>query len=284
MTIEQAFARTYRAAVDPARLPKRDRLVTAWGETKSAGEWETDPRAKVSARLIADRIRAGCSPEDAISLTPQQRSAAASMDRPSTRFQEAFGERKSMRAWARDPRCPVSHQGLFYRVLVAGMTVEEAFALGGHDPERRRRPSSRYKKLGRKPRWSTITAWGETRTLEEWAADPRARASARLIRVRIDAGYPPEAAISAPRWHREGSPRRVTSSDSTTPVTAWGETQTLAEWAADPRASVSAPLILGRIARGYTPEQAISNRRWKRTNEPAGSKPPTDVPRSHGQG
>jgi hypothetical protein len=42
-----------------------------------------------------------------------------------------------------------------------------------------------------------LAAWGETKTLAEWARDPRARAQAGTINFRIKCGWTPEKAISA---------------------------------------------------------------------------------------
>lgn len=44
-----------------------------------------------------------------------------------------------------------------------------------------------------------ITAWGETKTPNEWARDPRARVGRAGIKRRVEQGEPPELAISRPR-------------------------------------------------------------------------------------
>ncbi|SRR6266536_3722 len=41
---------------------------------------------------------------------------------------EAFGKKRSLAAWSRDPRCMVSYTGLRKRVLEKGMAVEAALA------------------------------------------------------------------------------------------------------------------------------------------------------------
>ncbi|NJO36248.1 MAG: hypothetical protein HC869_27585 [Rhodospirillales bacterium] len=68
------------------------------------------------------------------------------------------------------------------------MSVEEAFAKGAYDPKGKTKRSWKSRPL---------TAWGETKTIEEWAADPRARVKMAVIVSRIKAGrHTPEQAIS----------------------------------------------------------------------------------------
>jgi hypothetical protein len=43
-----------------------------------------------------------------------------------------------------------------------------------------------------------ITAWGEAKSANAWANDPRGVVSDKIIKRRIDAGWSPEAAISTP--------------------------------------------------------------------------------------
>jgi hypothetical protein len=43
-----------------------------------------------------------------------------------------------------------------------------------------------------------ITAWGEAKSWNAWANDPRGVVSDKIIKRRIDAGWNPEAAISTP--------------------------------------------------------------------------------------
>lgn len=46
----------------------------------------------------------------------------------------------------------------------------------------------------------SITAWGETKSLEEWALDPRSTTTrVQTIKCRLTRGYHPEEAISLPR-------------------------------------------------------------------------------------
>ncbi|MBX9625187.1 MAG: hypothetical protein K2X82_15375 [Gemmataceae bacterium] len=171
------------------------------------------------------------------------------------RLYEAFGERKPLSAWGGDPRCPVSRQGLYYRVHVLGMSVEQAFAWSRFDPSR---PSAVVDPVGnvtgldpgrRGFRAATIRAWGEDKTAREWAGDPRAVVAAPLIAQRVKKGVPAELAIVTPPFVRLGNPYGQ--------VTAWGETKNLSGWEADPRARVCAEIIRKRLAAGLRPEDAI---------------------------
>lgn len=45
-------------------------MITAFGETKSQAQWALDPRAAASRSAIADRIKKGWPPEQAITATP----------------------------------------------------------------------------------------------------------------------------------------------------------------------------------------------------------------------
>lgn len=56
----------------------------------------------------------------------------------------------------------------------------------------RRKPRKRRKS-------EPVTAWGETKTIAQWVADPRCKARrGQMIRERINAGWSAEDAISKP--------------------------------------------------------------------------------------
>lgn len=94
---------------------KRDNnVITAWSETKCLVEWSEDPRCRVSADLIGERIKKGYSPEDAISI-PQNGFYGKSVAWASVLI-EAFGEFKRPPDWAQDPRCAVSYSTLRRRL------------------------------------------------------------------------------------------------------------------------------------------------------------------------
>jgi hypothetical protein len=148
----------------------------------------------------------------------------------------AFGETLTLREWADDHRCSVSHGALRQRIK-RGMPLAEAIVLP-------RQPSGREMT---RQRW---TAFGETLTLREWAADPRCSVCCEALRQRIKRGMPLAEAIVLPR---QPSGRKMTRQR----WTAFGETLTLREWAADPRCSVSHETIRQRIKRGMPLAEAI---------------------------
>jgi hypothetical protein len=117
---------TKREASRRVRKPSRTRapyvLVTAFGETKGLTEWSRDPRCAVSSSLLAQRLRAGRRPEDALTDPPLISKRPAG-----THFLTAFGETKSLARWLRDQRCKVRAFGLRYR-LAQGMDPERAIA------------------------------------------------------------------------------------------------------------------------------------------------------------
>lgn len=49
-----------------------------------------------------------------------------------------------------------------------------------------------------------LTAWGETKTMAEWAEDPRCKAKYVTLRNRINHGVSAELAIAAPAYHQYG--------------------------------------------------------------------------------
>ncbi len=245
LSIEEAFAHPPNTLRRPS-THKRP-TYTAWGESKTMREWAADPRARVSGPRILNRIAKGLSPELAIS-TP-----------PLIKRHEAFGESKALRAWAIDPRCPVSGPGLYYRVNVLGLSIEQAFTRGTF-ADAKRGPRRKYKL--RPDRGVFLTAWGETKRLQEWVADVRGRVGIRAMLNRIRKGeYTPEQTISLEPRKSQLPPRKKQprGRKPLRTLTAWGETKTLLHWAADPRAGVGYRALLSRYLRGgFTPEQAIS--------------------------
>jgi hypothetical protein len=168
----------------------------------------------------------------------------------------AFGEWKTIGAWARDSRCHVSKQGLYLRVLTQGLTVEEALKMGTHQV-----------------RAKQLTIQGETKTVREWAADPRCTVTVWMIWVRLQKRWPDDLAVLSPLF-APAPPgtlhpvnRRVPSGKKKGRppilIVAWGEEKTVMDWAKDPRAKVSANSIRYRIHSGCCPEGAISQRTWK---------------------
>lgn len=226
------------------------RMYEAFGERKTLPEWARDPRCPVgSFGLMCRVVSNGMTVEQAF---------AQPVKGSQQELYEAFGERKTLREWAQDPRCPLKYPRLASRVTFRKMTVEQVFAAESLNP-RRGRWSKTKDKRNRGPVARTLTAWGETKTLQEWAEDPRANAAYPALLGRFKKGYPPEQVIHLPR-----PPGRLAKErERHKAVTAWGKTQSTEEWAADPRAQVQANTICARLARGWPPELAISARWWR---------------------
>ena len=223
-------------AITLAARATRSEKLTAFGETKTLAAWSRDPRCGVSEGSLAKRLEAGLSPEEAIARpNPHAERLAEAVERVPglpghTRFATAFGETKSVRAWSKDPRCRVDATSLRKRLL-DGMEPEAAIlappALGP----------------------ATMTAFGETKTVGEWAKDPRCAVEAQCLYQRAAKGMDGEAALTTPS-NRSWIAR---------PMTAFGETKTLGEWAADARCRVSYATLHDRLAvHGMALELALS--------------------------
>lgn len=62
---------TWATRVQQGRNTSRNRMIEAFGETKTATDWAKDPRAAVGRRVITQRIDVnGFSPERAITAKP----------------------------------------------------------------------------------------------------------------------------------------------------------------------------------------------------------------------
>lgn len=165
---------------------KRDNvLVAAFGETKTAAEWDKDPRCVVSARTLRLRInRDGWEGERAIMTPAKECDPLAPV--------EAFGETKTVGEWAKDDRCVVTYTLLSYRMTSGVWEPEAAITT----PAKEQRKDV------------TFTAFGETKALKEWAKDPRCQVDYRTLHKRaILRGWNPEEAISCPRM--PGGAKRV---------------------------------------------------------------------------
>jgi hypothetical protein len=225
-------------------------MYDAFGERKTLAEWASDSRCPLDLAGLQQRVERG-------GMTVEEAFAAPVRGSQHAVF-EAFGERKVLREWSQDPRCPVKLDSLTTRVTFCKMTVEQAFALGSQRTGRTR-GRKRKNKRRRTPAAWTLTAWGETKTLKEWAKDPRANAAYPALLNRLKQGFSPEQVITL-QWHPPGPAKDAERSKS---VTAWGQTKSAAEWAADPRANVLEVTIRRRLARCWPPELAISVRWWR---------------------
>lgn len=198
--------------------PRAARTWTAFGESKTAKQWAADPRCTIAYGTLYQRLRT-------LKMPPEQ--AIARSLRDVEQF-EALGERKSIYQWSQDPTCAVTYSGLADRVK-DGVPMQDALTRAG---SLLRRP-----KVGRR-----YTAFGEERTLKEWAADPRCMVSATLVRKRMAAGLSPEAAILAGGLSRKGAKQ----------YEAFGVRMALHEWVRDPRCRCSFRTLVARLKTGMT--------------------------------
>lgn len=106
---------------------------------------------------------------------------------------EAFGERKTILEWSRDPRCQVTLRELRHRID-RGVSPEAAI--------------SDASTVNRRQAKNLIEAFGETKSAAAWAKDPRAHTSALTIAARVQRGWSAEEAIVTP-VHGKARPERV---------------------------------------------------------------------------
>lgn len=157
--------------VEQRRNQRRQRVLTALGETKPLIDWVADERCRVSFSALCHRIEAGWEPDDVVLLAEGERQM---------RY-ECFGERKTLREWAQDGRCVCGHETLRARVQRDKWPLERALT---RVP---RKASKRHK------------AFGMENTLREWSTDKRCRVNFRTLKSRVyNYRWPVEAAITTP--------------------------------------------------------------------------------------
>ncbi|WP_446038091.1 hypothetical protein [Streptomyces sp. SID1121] len=158
-----------------------------------------------------------------------------------------------------------------------------------------------------------IDAFGESKTVAQWAKDPRCPVKPGTLRGRLALGWDPEDAIT--RRNKEEPPLRFTHFERSLtlhgwaeqsgvsaqslysrvfidgmrfkdallqgpdepayaiPLSAFGETKPVHRWALDPRTSCTAPTLLRRVQANWPPEQAITQPPERRTTPAAGTEP-----------
>jgi len=89
------------------------------------------------------------------------------------------------------------------------------------------------------------SAFGETKTLTEWASDPRCKVGADALRAHLQQGLALEEALIASRRYHDIL------------YEAFGDAKTLVQWAADPRCKVSRATLSRRIHGGMPFEEAL---------------------------
>ena len=157
---------------------------------------------------------------------------------------EAFGERKTLLEWSRDSRCVVKYGTLAHRIA-QDWDPEQALT---RPVEHRERQYTKPAKL--------IEAFGETKSVTEWADDPRTVVVANVFLRRIQHGWSSEASLTTPvsatRGKRDGNAMQFE---------AFGELKTLREWSQDERCQVSEMTLRKNLQADMPMEEAFKYRR-----------------------
>jgi hypothetical protein len=222
----------------PGRRKYTLRRLSAFGEVKSVYAWGHDPRCRVTASTLLARIKRGIALEDAMT-------APAGLPPSHTRYLAAFGEQKSLTDWLADTRCVVRRQQVIVR-LHKGWQAERALTT----PIATVALNTKF-----------ITAFGEVKSQNAWARDPRCVVKPMTLAQRLARGLSPEVAITTPiaRYHVHA---RL--------ITAFDESKPLKHWARDARCRVGLKLLTDRLNAGWEPERALAtpaehiepNTRW----------------------
>lgn len=148
--------------------------LTYDGDTKTLSAWTRDKRCAVKHAGSLERrvMKMGWDDEKALTHPAKETPPA---------YIEAWGERKRLTEWMKDPRCKIDNIGALSR------RIKE-----GHDPETAISTPSGHM-LG-----MIVTAFGETKRTGLWQQDDVCRVHARTIVARIKNGMTPEDAIRKP--------------------------------------------------------------------------------------
>ena len=143
-------------------------------------------------------VKCECGSSRAVKVSHLKRGESKSCGCQTWNTLRIFGEDKTRSQWAEDPRCVVSYNTLCSRLRV-GIDPEDAISLSP-------------KKLQEKRR--AVRAFGESKTRNQWAEDPRCVATYYTLCHRLRRGIDPEDAISlSPKKLQE---KRTTSKEAPT--------------------------------------------------------------------
>lgn len=164
------------------------RVCEEWGEFAPFYEWSMAAGFRPGLVLTRRPGKDVYSPTDSIWVERKESwrtNRRPSVKKRATVLIEAFGERKGLIDWERDPRCKVTAGGLRSRIR-RGMDPEEAMT----------RPSQSPDRTNNKPR--LIEAWGESKSIADWLRDRRCKVTSVALKNRLARGFSPEEAISRP--------------------------------------------------------------------------------------
>jgi hypothetical protein len=179
---------TFRSHPDFERVGgKGIRVCEAWQDFEPFHAWAMRSGYRAGLCLARSDRRGNYEPGNCAWVTRAEllRSSKRKVSRNPRWTVTAFGETKGPYAWTRDRRCAVSLTGLLLR-LRGGWKSEEAITT----------PS----RTGPQEPVIWVTAFGETKGIEDWARDRRSRVGATSMRKRLDRGMPAEKAISTPAF------------------------------------------------------------------------------------
>lgn len=150
--------------------------------------------------------------------------------------------------------CPEWHTYLTFRSwatseggYVDGAQIDRIHTDGDYEPGNVRWTSARIQQQNRSN--NKRVSWrGETKSLAEWAEDPRCRVPYKVLWERLSRGWEFERALTSPQR----------SSKAYRQITALGETKGLQEWVDDPRCAVeSVQTLWKRLNDGWPEEKAV---------------------------
>lgn len=185
ITPEDAIAKK-KLTPRPKRKPRTQ--ITAFGDTMTITEWSRDERCVVSSTKLSERLKAGITPEDAISkavLIPRRRTEPPIKPR----LIIAWGEQKTVKQWSEDPRCAVNYETLKTRFCKGSRNNRTIYR---NNPEM----AISQPLLDIKP----ITAFNEKKSIAEWARDARCVVDYQVLCKRIQYGFHIENSITKPNY------------------------------------------------------------------------------------
>ena len=102
-----------------------------------------------------------------------------------------------------------------------------------------------------------IIAFGETKTMKEWASDMRCVCDYSTLNFRLKAGWPPEIAITSEHRSDPLLRRRDRHRKNAVMVSIGNEIRPLMDWVDDPRCACKEMAFRYRIAKGMDPWLAL---------------------------
>jgi hypothetical protein len=259
--LEEALTRP--ASVPASTRPRTGKKWTAFGESKTINEWGSDSRCAVPMNVLRWRLLKGVLPEMAITKSAAKHERAF----------EAFGETKSLRGWVKDARCAVTYGTLTQRIDW-GWNIVDAISkppISPGCPRKQQATTQRQHELVLPSGLDVpLEAFGEKKTLREWAVDPRCKVPYLRLRTRLKNGWSLEDAIA------------TIPAVGNRNVEAFGESKSLSAWEKDPRCVVTHNTLRYRMINGDSLEEAMTRPPQNVSIRPSrGRRKRSRRPRSH---